>query len=107
MRRNETFPRVPQESRSSLHSLSTSPPLAHQALGAQKFSNPESNPRRWANFYNRAFCHSICFERGSGEAETIHSTSTELDLFLLRHFVQHRERLSDRGMADLRPADIA
>src|SRR5580692_3085527 len=48
MRRNETFPRVPQESRSSLHSLSTSPPLAHQALGAQKFSNPESNPRRWA-----------------------------------------------------------
>jgi hypothetical protein len=28
-------------------------------------------------------------------------------LFLLRHFVQDRERLSDRGMADLRPADIA
>ena len=28
-------------------------------------------------------------------------------LFLLRHFVQHRERLNDRGMADLRAADIA
>jgi hypothetical protein len=50
MRRNGEFVRPGQESRSSLQSVSASPrtpPLAHQALGAQRISTLRSNPRSW------------------------------------------------------------